>query len=109
MAQTGPLVWVPSPIITNPIDGTIFCDSGLLSRGVWLFGVGGECDTSFVFEVKAVNAAKRLALRRPAAGDIDWLQPSQAQLDQGEIVRVACFGNPSNLTAQLTLWGILIN
>lgn len=108
MAQTGPVVWVPSAIRTNPVDGTVVCDSGLLSRGFWLFGVVGETDTSFVYELFALNANKRLALRRPAAGDVDLLIPNQAQLDQNESVQVRIVGNPTAIL-QLTLWGVLIN
>lgn len=108
MAHEGPLIWVPSAVLTNPSDGTVMCDSGPLSRGVWLFGVTGESDVSIVFDVKAVLAAKLFARRRPAAGDIDWLQPSQGRLDQGESVRVVIVGNPAAIV-QMTLWGVLIN
>src|SRR5213596_2579449 len=107
MAQTGPFVFSASPVVSNPTDGTIMCDSGALSRGPWLFGITGETDVSLVYRVVLVNAGTELTRRRPAAGDIDWLQPSQEQINQNEIVRVLIVGAPL-ANVQMTLWGVLI-
>src|SRR6266705_2950993 len=107
MSQFGPVIWVPSAVVSNPTDGTVLCDSGALSRGFWLFGVSGETDVSIVFDLKAVTTlGKLLARRRPAAGDIDILVPNQVEMPQNEHVQVLIVGAPA-ATVQLTLFGIL--
>lgn len=100
------LVWVPSAVITNPTNGQIMCDSGALQAGLWLFSIVGDCDVAIRYQVTAVNVAQLLADRRPAAGDIDWLQPSEVYLGPGEHVQATIVGNPSAIV-QITLYGIL--
>ena len=99
------VAWVPSAVTTNPTDGTVLCDSGPLDPGLWLFGITGETDSSIVFDIKAITLSQLLARRRPAAGDVDWLAPSQIRLPSGESVRVIIVGNPSAIV-QLTLFGV---
>ena len=67
MAWFGPLLYVPSAVLTNPTDGTVIAASGALSRGQWLFGVAGSASVAIVFDLLLVTAALATR-RRPGAG-----------------------------------------
>lgn len=108
MPLTDYTLWIPSAVVQNPTDQTVLCNSGALPAGDWIFGVTGDCDVTFRFQIKAVNAALLLADRRPAAGDVDWLQPSQVTLASQEVIQVVVQGNPA-ATVQLTLFGLLLS
>jgi hypothetical protein len=108
MPVTDYTIWIPSASVQNPTDQTVLCTSGPLSPGDWIFGVTGSCDVTVHYQIKAINVALLLGDRRPAAGDVDWLQPSQANLNVGEVVNVIIVGNPA-ATVQLTLYGLLLS
>ena len=106
MAWFGPLLYVPSAVLTNPTDGTVIAASGALSRGQWLFGVAGSASVAIVFDLLLVTAALATR-RRPVAGDIDVLFPNQVTVVQDEVARLVLVGNVTG-TVQLSLFGILV-
>lgn len=107
--KQGTGVWASGMPVTGPIDGQLLVDTGELDAGNYLFGITGSSSTDWVYDIQQRDATNSTnidaQLRRPSAGNDDFLFPNKVTVAQGERLRVVMSGGTAG-TVQMSIFAI---
>jgi hypothetical protein len=93
---SGACTWASGVIATNPSDGAVLVDTGVLTAGNYLFAITGTGSAAWVYDLQHRNAANDGNVdsqrRRPAAGNEDFPLPNKITIAAGQRLRAVLVG-----------------